>query len=236
MALNARLAAVLQGQAPKDEAERIKLANRAYGKTLHVASARLYAEAFMNDPKLADDRGEVQHRYNAACAAALAGSGEGKDDPPPDDAAKARLRRQAREWLRSELAAWTKVLDGGPAEMKAKIAPILQHWKDDTDLAGIRDEKGLAKLPEEERAAFKQLWTDVDRLLARAAGTVSPRTGTPGATGFSRRGRPFPPHPSWERTTTFSPPVRSRSTARPSSFGPPRRSVRIEADLLTVLI
>ena len=137
-------------------------------RSLHAASARLFAEALANDPKLADDR-QAQHRYNAACAAALAASGQGKDDPPPDDAAKAKLRQQAREWLQAELAAWAKVLDTGPADMKAKIAPTLQHWKADTDLAGIRDEKELAKLPEEERAAFKQLWNDVDQLLIKTA-------------------------------------------------------------------
>jgi len=51
------------------------------------------------------------------------------------------------------------------------IAPTLQHWKADTDLAGIRDEKELAKLPEEERAAFKKLWIGVDQLLTKAAGS-----------------------------------------------------------------
>jgi hypothetical protein len=55
--------------------------------------------------------------------------------------------------------------------MKAKVAPTLQHWKEDTDLAGIRDEKELAKLPEDERAAFKRLWNDVDQLLTRANGS-----------------------------------------------------------------
>jgi hypothetical protein len=37
-------------------------------------------------------------------------------------------------------------------------------------LAGIGDEIGMAKLSENERAAFKQLWKDVDQLLARAGG------------------------------------------------------------------
>ena len=45
----------------------------------------------------------------------------------------------------------------------------LHRWKADTDLAGIRDEKELAKLPEVERATFKQLWHDVDQILAKAS-------------------------------------------------------------------
>ena len=171
VALDARLAAVLTGkEEPKDNAELIQLGMRAYAKSLHTASARLLAEALADDPKLADDR-QAQHRYNAACAAALAGSGQSKDDPPPDDAAKAKLRQQALDWLQGELAAWANLLDAGPAEMKAKIAPTLQHWKTDTDLAGIRNDKELEKLREEERVALTQLWNDVDQLLSRAAGS-----------------------------------------------------------------
>ena len=82
-ALDARLAAVLTGRkTPKNDAERIALAYRAYEKSLHAASARLFAEAIANDPRIGDDR-RMPHRYNAACAAALAGSGRGKDDPNP---------------------------------------------------------------------------------------------------------------------------------------------------------
>ena len=38
----------------------------------------------------------------------MAGTGQGVDDPKPDDAARAKLRQQAREWLRAELSAWKK--------------------------------------------------------------------------------------------------------------------------------
>ena len=169
-ALDARLSAVLAGrESPKNDAERIGLAVRAYEKSLHAASARLYSLALANDPKLAGDR-RAQHAYNAACAAALAGTGHGKDDPPPDEAAKAKLRDQAREWLKAELAAWSTLLERGPAQMKAVVSQTLKHWKSDADLAGIRDDVELAKLPEAESAAFKLLWNDVDQLLVRAGG------------------------------------------------------------------
>jgi hypothetical protein len=49
-------------------------------KGLHTCAARLWAEALAEDPKLADDR-RAQPRPNAARSAALAGSGQGKDDP-----------------------------------------------------------------------------------------------------------------------------------------------------------
>jgi hypothetical protein len=43
-------------------------------------------------------------RYNAACAAALAGSGPRGDDSPLDAAEQAAWQRQAIEWLSAELA------------------------------------------------------------------------------------------------------------------------------------
>ena len=174
--LDARLADVLNGkETARDNAERIQLADRAYQKALHASSARLYAEALANDPKLAEDR-QPQHAYNAACAAALAASGQGKDDPPPDEAARAKLRQQAREWLEAELAFWAKIADAGAAQTKAIVPPTLKHWKADADLAGVRDEKELAKLPDEERGAFKQLWNDVDQLLTKAAASAPDRS------------------------------------------------------------
>jgi tetratricopeptide (TPR) repeat protein len=57
VALDARLAAVLEGkEAPNDDRERIQLAWHVYTNSLNIGSARLYAEALANDPKLADDR------------------------------------------------------------------------------------------------------------------------------------------------------------------------------------
>jgi len=79
IALDKRLAAVLRGGPPKDNRERLQLAARAYKKKLFGDSVRLYAESLEADPKLADDR-RAQHRYNAACSAALAAAG-GKTTP-----------------------------------------------------------------------------------------------------------------------------------------------------------
>jgi hypothetical protein len=46
---------------------------------------------------------------------------------------------------------------------------MLTHWKCDLDLATIREPEELAKLPEDERAAFAALWNELDQLLDRAA-------------------------------------------------------------------
>jgi tetratricopeptide (TPR) repeat protein len=170
VALDARLSAILKGdQGPKDEAERLALAQRAYDKGLHATAARLWGEALASNPRLGDDRG-AQHRYNAACAASLAGCGQGKDDPPLDEAARAALRKQALGWLEAELSAWKRVAMAVAPGNKELVAGTLAHWKGDSDLSGIRGAVALAKLPEAERAAFGQLWADVDGLLTIAGG------------------------------------------------------------------
>ncbi|MDB5351733.1 MAG: hypothetical protein JWN86_2980 [Planctomycetota bacterium] len=128
--------------------------------------ARLWTEAIEADPKLSDDR-KAQHRYKAACAAAMAGSSQGKDDPKPDEAGKAKLRAQAMGWLRAELAAWEKVATTVGPGNKELVGRTLAHWKGNSDLAGIRDAQELAKLPEAERKEWQALWGEVDGLLAK---------------------------------------------------------------------
>jgi hypothetical protein len=45
----------------------------------------------------------------------------------------------------------------------------LQHWKQDTDLTGVREADALARLPEAERKQWETLWADVDAKLKLAA-------------------------------------------------------------------
>ncbi len=170
VALDARLSAIIKGdQQPKDNTERLRLAQRSYDKALYATAARLWGEALVADPKLANDR-QAQHRYNAACAAALAANGKGKDDPSPDDAARAKLRTQAFDWLTAELKAWKRVSMIVEPGNKELVAKTLAHWKQDADLAGIRDTQNLAKMPEAERNEWQSLWADLDALLAKTKG------------------------------------------------------------------
>jgi tetratricopeptide (TPR) repeat protein len=103
---------------------------------------------------------------------ALATSGKGKDDPPLDDRARARLRRQALVWLKSELSAATKLVDSGPPPARANISEALNRWEQDSNLASFRSAEALAKLPEDEHTAWQTLWADVDSLMKRAPGAL----------------------------------------------------------------
>jgi Flp pilus assembly protein TadD len=168
-ALEGRLPAVLRGEEkPGDAAEGLAFAVMAFRTERYGASARLYAEALRTDPKRAEEM-RSSHRYNAACAAALAGTGRGEDSPPAE-AERARWRQQAVAWLEADLGSWGNQAESGKPDAKAAVVRTLLHWKKDTDLAGIRDPAALAKLPAVEQKAWRALWADVDALLQKAQG------------------------------------------------------------------
>jgi tetratricopeptide (TPR) repeat protein/serine/threonine protein kinase len=168
--LDAKLPKVLKREVePVNAVERAQLAwlcQQPY-KQLPAAAARLYEEAFAADPKLADDL-RAQFRYNAGCAAALAGCGQGKDTSELDDAERARLRKKALDWLRDDLTQWTKQMENGPPPFWIALQNTLEHWGGDADLAGVRGETALGKLPEGERHEWQKLWADVEKTLAKA--------------------------------------------------------------------
>jgi tetratricopeptide (TPR) repeat protein len=168
--LDARLSTVLSGDAqPADAAERLQLAwlCRQPYKQLYAAAARFAADAFAAEPRRADDL-RAGHRYNAACAAAQAGGGRGQDAGRLAEPERARLRRQALDWLRADLVAWRQQLEGEGAKAGPVVRQKMQHWQQDPDLAGVRGPDALAGLPDDERAAWRQLWADVADLLAKA--------------------------------------------------------------------
>jgi tetratricopeptide (TPR) repeat protein len=167
-ALEDKVPVFLEGKyRPADNQERLDLAQVCALKNLHKEAVGLYAAAFAADPKLADDL-EAAHRYNAACSAAHAGCGQGKDADKLDSKERERWRKQTLEWLRADLALRARQLESGKPEDRATVQQILQHWKSDRDLAGIRDKDALGKLPMEEQEACKKLWMDVDALDQKA--------------------------------------------------------------------
>src|SRR6185369_4854586 len=107
-------------------------------------------------------------RYRAAGSAALAAAGQGGDAAKLDDAAKAKLRKQALDWLRADLALRAKQLDGDKPADRAAVQQALLNWRKGPGLASLRDAAALAKLPADEQKAFTQLWTDVAALLKKA--------------------------------------------------------------------
>jgi tetratricopeptide (TPR) repeat protein len=167
LALEEKLADALTEKIQPDAAERLELAQFCQEhKKLYATAVQWYAQAFAAQLKLVDEVKSL-HRYNAACAAALAGCGHGADAAKLDDAERVRLRRQALDWLRADLKAWGQLLDREPEKTRATAQKMLRHWQQDPDFAGVRGD-ALAKLPEAERQSWRQLWQDVEQTLKKA--------------------------------------------------------------------
>ena len=166
--LDGRLPAILKGEDRHvSAAERIFLADLCRFKRLYFNSVRFYSEAVNADAVLAAALG-AHHRYGAVRSATLAGCGEGEDAAAVSDEARARLRKQALEWLRADLAGGAKRLEGGTPPDRAEVQSVLHTRRNDPALAGVRDADRLAALPATERTEWQQYWADVAALAAKA--------------------------------------------------------------------
>jgi serine/threonine-protein kinase len=167
--LEKRLPAVLEGKdRPKDAGECLTFAQLCQMEKYELsgASARFFAEAFARDPKLAENL-EADYRLTAAREAAQAGCGLGRDAAGLDEKERARLRRQALDWLWADLEAWARELDN-PKEQPGYVAASLRRWLADPALACVRGPEAWARLPQAERQAWKKMWDDIAATLARA--------------------------------------------------------------------
>ena len=174
---------------PKDNDERLALVGTCQSRGRYHTAARLYAEAFTADPRLADalttecryrsteeepfyERVEsvnTEARYLAARCAALAGSGLGGDAAGLSRDERTRWRKQARAWLRADLDLWVKTLESGSEQDIRLARTMLTRWKVEPDLAGIRELKALEESSAEERNERFALWDEVDAVLRRIA-------------------------------------------------------------------
>src|SRR5262249_5480753 len=157
----------------------------------YALAARLYAEAFAADPGLADDV-RAGHRYGAACAAVLAGCGQGEDAAVLDDGEWARLRDEGRAWLRADLTRYGEQLADADEGKRASVRRRLEHWQHNPDLAGVRDGAELAALAEAERRQWLELWQEAEAVLARSSAAREPGPGagaSAGGGGVSEAGR-----------------------------------------------
>jgi serine/threonine-protein kinase len=173
---------------PVDNDERLALVGVCQSQGLYLAAARLYADAFAADSRLAESLtsdchsraalgdkqpvGRVEElatecRYPAARCAALAGCGLGEEGARLGEAERLRWRKQAREWLRADLAVWAGALDSESRAARVLVRSLLRHWQSDPNLAGLRQPGALAGLPEEERKECLALWQEVAALLER---------------------------------------------------------------------
>ena len=170
-ALDARLPAVLKGDDhPADAAEGLTFAQLCTDRKLHAAAARLYAEALQADPKLGRrSPGPAPPTTPPApprWPAAAKGRTTLRPMRPREPSCAARPSTGSRpSWRPGPRSSRT-----ASPTARATVRLVLEHWKADPDLAGVRDEAELAKLPEAERQAWHALWAEVEALLKKAQG------------------------------------------------------------------
>jgi len=166
-ALGPRLPDVLRGtDRPASVEEEAQFAALAYLHGFDAGSAALYARAL----ERADVAAAAGWRYDAACSAALAGTGKGKDADTLSDAERARWRARAIEWLQAELALVASGVEAGGRAANEQVRTTMVRWLADRDFAGIREELQIRRLPAPEQEACRALWRDVDALFSKAGG------------------------------------------------------------------
>jgi tetratricopeptide (TPR) repeat protein len=168
--IDSKLKAYLSGkETTADAATQAQMAVLAQqpSRRLYLSAARLYRDAFARQPQLAD-----VHRYHAACAAALAGTCQGKDVARLVDNDRAELRYSALCWLQEYLSARAQQLASNQPGTSDEVRQSLLHLPKDPDFAAVRDRAALGKLPEAEQVAWLNLWSQVDTLLLLARTTL----------------------------------------------------------------
>ncbi len=160
-----KLPTLAAGEKP-GETDRAALAGLCLLRQYPGTAVRLYAEAFAAKADLGAQGDGT--RYNAARAAVLAAAGQGKDAAKLDDKERTRLRKQAFNWLKADLAVWTRQAEGTDAQARTIAQRKMEGWQSDADLAGVRDQGSLEKLSKEERDEWRKLWADVGEVLKKA--------------------------------------------------------------------
>jgi tetratricopeptide (TPR) repeat protein len=168
------LPAVLRGDSQPGDAAQKAVLGMICGlkQRKYVAACRLIAEAFADMPRLADVTGSA--RFNGACYAVRAGTGEAEPDADLDAAGKEGLRRQGLTWLRAELDGWRKARQTLPPAEQGVQRFRVRRWLTDPAFTAVRDAERLAELPGDERNAWTKLWADVCALTEPGSRPTGP--------------------------------------------------------------
>jgi serine/threonine-protein kinase len=167
LAVEAKLPAILDGKEdPIEVPTKLAIAEWCLKyKRFTMAAARVYASVLSTQPPPADLI--TAHRFDAACAAALAGCGVGGDAATLDERRRVEVRKQALEWLTAEYDAWAERHRAARLGDRTLAARTLRTWSTCDELKEVRDEQALTKLPAEEERAWKALWEKVGALATK---------------------------------------------------------------------
>ncbi|MGH7134140.1 MAG: tetratricopeptide repeat protein, partial [Pirellulales bacterium] len=147
---------------PKDAFSYSKLALFLRDAGRCAEGLKALVNAIQEQPDLAADP-RTYLRYNAACLAINCADGLGANAPPEDE--RPAYRKQALDFLTTELSAIRELADKDPAQGHR----LMQVWLADKDLASVRDPTTVERLPSDERDAWNSLWTAVRTLCDQTA-------------------------------------------------------------------
>jgi Tfp pilus assembly protein PilF len=165
--VDTRLDTFLAGkQKPQSADDWLALAHVCQARQHHRAAARAFAAAFAARAALERDL-NAGHRFDAACAAARAGTAQGKDADKLDTKERARWRNRALAWLRADLAIYSRLLAAGRPEIGREVRRALRRWPRDPDFADLRTPAALARLPSDEQQSWRKFWADIEALLRK---------------------------------------------------------------------
>jgi tetratricopeptide (TPR) repeat protein len=180
LSLEKRLPALLAGRDKPGGAEEALTLAEMCGRHRkdYAAAVRFYGDAFAATPRLADDLA-AGHRYNGACYATLAATGNGRGADKLSALDRANLRRKALAWLRADLALLQKqAASKNPAE-RQEAAATLSHWLRDSDLESLRPGAKREDWTKDEAAEWDRFWSEVAASRDEAVKPVPPPTGVP---------------------------------------------------------
>jgi tetratricopeptide (TPR) repeat protein/tRNA A-37 threonylcarbamoyl transferase component Bud32 len=161
--LERRLPAILGGTAkPADASEQAGFAEVCRCKQLNVTASRLYADAFAADSKLSAD---PHHKHRAICSAVLAAAGQGEDAKQLTSDERVTLRQRALSWFNEVLEYYSKRVKEDQPAIKRNVRRFVSRWQEDVDLASVREQLALDKLPEDERTPWRRFWDEVAGVL-----------------------------------------------------------------------
>jgi tetratricopeptide (TPR) repeat protein len=125
------------------------------------ASVRFYEDAFSRHPPFAEKL-LAGYRLFAACAAAEAASAEGSFKLQLTEETRQDFRRKSLKWLRKDCDVLLKVRMSD----SSNVLPNQYLWslRQAEDLVYLHDPTELAKLKDEERQGWQNLWQDFARL------------------------------------------------------------------------
>jgi hypothetical protein len=152
-ALESKRSDVLAGKLePATAAERFEAGLFCYYVGQPTAAVAYFGRALADEPSLTDKTG---NGYVAALAAVKAAA-------TADGSEAARLRRQALDWLRADLASFKQ-----PAADVTAVRAEVARYRHHPALAPVREGPALANLPKAERDEWQKFWTEA---AARAGG------------------------------------------------------------------